>query len=204
MPNELVADSSKDKVFLAMAKAAGQASKCPRQQFGAILVDSNGRVRGHGYNGTIKGTPNLCGGDFCLREGRECEEFEHGFNCGDAIQPVESGTRPDIGCIHAETNLFFNSNIEDLEGGTLYINGQPCLQCAKFIAQCQLRRVVYKEGGYTTDEGLDLLRRCGIKVDGLVLGTQVEFDFLKNPRHKFPVDDSRSVGPPVVLEEEDE
>ena len=75
---------------LALAKA----SNCPRRKFGALLVDPKRNVvLMDGYNGGPRGGGELCGGDECLR---------------DTMQ-VESGTRVEIGCHHAEMNLICNA-----------------------------------------------------------------------------------------------
>lgn len=163
---------SKDKVFLKMAQDAGEMSKCPRRKFGALLVNKHGRLVGFGYNGTVTEQPNLCGGDFCVRGGRECESCKNG-DCNEQIctflEPIKSGAQNDIGCIHAEVNLLLNSSLEDLRGGTVYIAGEPCLLCAKFLAQAQIARLVYLFGGYSTSEGLSLLSQCNVQVSGLRL-----------------------------------
>jgi len=138
----------KDDVFLAMVKAAAKASTCPRQEVGALLVDMDGRIKGHGYNGTVAGGPNLCGGSACLRD----------------TMKIASGTRYDVGCIHAEMNLIINAERRDLIGGTVYLNLEPCIGCAKLLAQAGVERVVCINNGYSHD-GIDLLEIYGVTVD---------------------------------------
>lgn len=173
--------TERDLVFLRMAEEGAQISKCPRQKIGAVLVNKDGRIKGYGYNGTVAGQPNLCGGDFCLRDGEPCSHC-----CGDGsrvtignfpmgtarqcevcngegkINSIKSGTQNDIGCIHAEANLIINCSREDLLDGTIYVSGEPCLFCAKLVAQTGIRRLVYRPGGYTTSEGIEFLDACGI------------------------------------------
>lgn len=166
---------SKNSVFLEMAETAAKMAKCPRRQFGALLVNSDGRIAAHGYNGTVSGQPNLCGGDYCLRDGRRCDVCGadspniESRNCGGChgdgrVDIIKSGTRPDVGCIHAETNLIINSSRSDCVGGTLYVGGQPCLSCAKIIAQSGIKNVFIREGGYSTNVGVEFLHGCHVIV----------------------------------------
>ena len=75
---------------LALAKA----SNCPRRKFGALLLDPRRNViLMDGYNGGPRGGGHLCGGEICLRDAGE----------------VESGTRMEVGCHHAEMNVICNS-----------------------------------------------------------------------------------------------
>lgn len=173
----------KFRAFLAMCESGSRMSKCPRRQFGSLLVDVDGRVKGYGRNGTPSGSPNLCGGNYCLRDGEPCRfcagtghEFDnenphapcHHCNGAKIWSPaIESGTNPQIGCIHAEVNLIINSERRDLKNGTIYVNGEPCELCAKYICQSGITRLVHKLNGYSTTEGIVILQEYGIEVIGL-------------------------------------
>jgi len=69
-------------------------------------------------------------------------------------------------CVHAEQNAICLCAKRGLavKGGTLYVNADPCLTCAKLIVSCEIARVVVKRDGHT-GEGIEFLRRYGVIVD---------------------------------------
>lgn len=109
-------------------------SPCPRRSFGAVLIDPHtNSVISDGYNGTSRGSPNpLCGGTVCERE------------------HVESGTRLELGCHHAESNALANAARRGVatEGAWLIVTGQPCLMCAKLVFHAGIGRVYCVRNGY--------------------------------------------------------
>jgi len=138
-------------IRLMQAYALEQASNCPRNQFGAILIDpETNTILSDGYNGAPRGGTHLCGGDnICLR----------------TTNGIKSGTHVEIGCHHAEQNAILNaaSNGISTKGAMLLVTGEPCLQCAKTIHHAQIKAVLYIKGGYTTKKGIDYLERHGVK-----------------------------------------
>ncbi len=68
--------------------------------------------------------------------------------------------------LHAEPNAITkvaksgNSSL----GATLYVTASPCIECSKLIIQAGIKRVVYKDE-YRLTDGVDLLRKAGIKVE---------------------------------------
>jgi len=92
-----------------------------------------------GYNGTPRGFENVC-------------ENEDG------------STKSYV--LHAEANAITKvarSN-NSSEGATIYITASPCIECAKLIIQAGIVRVVYRDD-YRLQEGIDLLKRAGVRVD---------------------------------------
>ena len=73
-------------------------------------------------------------------------------------------TKPYV--LHAEANAITkvaksgNSSL----GATLYVTASPCIECSKLIIQAGIKRVVYKDE-YRLTDGVDLLRKAGIKVE---------------------------------------
>ncbi len=126
-----------DKRYLRMARIWAENSYCVRRQVGALIVKDK-MIISDGYNGTPSGFENVC-------------EDENGK------------TKPYV--LHAEANaiskLAKSSNSGD--GATLYITAAPCIECAKLIIQCGIKRVVYNDN-YHSEDGLNLLRRIGIEV----------------------------------------
>ena len=81
------------RIRIEQCLALAKASNCPRRKFGALLLDPERNVvLMDGYNGGPRGGGELCGGDECLRD----------------TLHVESGTRMEIGCHHAEMNVICN------------------------------------------------------------------------------------------------
>ena len=131
-------DKKFDRSYLEMASVWAKNSYCTRRQVGAILVKDR-MIISDGYNGTPSGFENVC-------------EDENGV------------TKPYV--LHAEANAITkvakssNSSL----GATLYVTASPCMECAKLIIQAGISRVVYLEE-YRITDGVDLLRRAGIRVE---------------------------------------
>jgi dCMP deaminase len=140
------------KLWIDLCRRIAAVSNCPRGKFGAIIVDeeSNTLVTS-GYNGYLRGGSNLCGGlDECAREARK----------------IQSGTYIEIGCVHAEMNAILNSARETVstKDKVLFVNGEPCEMCAKFIVQAGIKRV-YVIGNVYRRNGLSILRAHRVKVN---------------------------------------
>jgi dCMP deaminase len=132
---------------LALAKA----SNCPRRKFGALLVDPDRNViLMDGYNGGPRGGGALCGGEVCLRD-----ELK-----------VVSGTRMEVGCHHAESNVIANAaaNGVKTDGAWLIVTGEPCLMCAKLLHHAGIKRVLVVRGGYAGENGVGYLQDHGVAV----------------------------------------
>lgn len=102
-------------------------STCSRRQYMAIVLSPDGRVVGTGYNGGPSGFVHCTDGG-CPRAQ---EKPAHGSSYDSCI------------AIHAEANALLHSNRTERLGGTLVINGPPCMDCAKLIAGSGIARVVY-------------------------------------------------------------
>ena len=131
-----------------------QASNCPRRKFGALLLDPERNVvLMDGYNGGPRGGGELCGGDVCLRD----------------VQKVESGTRMEIGCHHAEMNVICNCAASGVptRGAWLVVTGEPCMMCAKLIHHAGIRRVIVVGGGYAGANGIQYLSDHGVEIHAI-------------------------------------
>lgn len=121
-----------------MARIWSENSYCERRKVGAIIV-KNSMIISDGYNGTPSGFENVC-------------------------EDPSGVTKPYV--LHAEANAITkvarSNNSSD--GATLYVTASPCLECAKLIIQAGIKRVVFNEL-YRICDGIDLLRRAGVKVD---------------------------------------
>ena len=125
-----------------MALIWAENSYCRRRQVGAILVKDK-MIISDGYNGTPAGFDNICESD-------------------------EGTTFPYV--LHAEANAITKiarSNNSSL-GSTLYVTTSPCMECSKLIIQAGIGRVVFSEL-YRITDGLELLRKAGVRVDHITL-----------------------------------
>ena len=125
-----------DERYLRMAQIWSENSYCTRRKVGALIVRDN-MIISDGFNGTPSGFPNVC------------EE--------------NNVTFPYV--LHAEANAITKvarSN-NSSEGATLYVTASPCMECSKLIIQAGIKRVVFSDL-YRIQDGLDLLRKAGIKV----------------------------------------
>lgn len=150
---------------LGIAEAVSLRGDCTRRRVGAVLLDSQHRIFGSGYNGTEPGGKSCLEGD-CPR-GRH---FEYGANskweksgdalleckcgnpwpCSEAVPPGSSyDTGPGI-CIasHAEQNAL--ADVESryrLSGATLYVTMEPCGGCVRQIKNTTpIARIVWPDG----------------------------------------------------------
>lgn len=120
-----------------MARIWAENSYCERRKVGALIVKDKSIIS-DGYNGTPSGFENLC-------------EDENG------------STKPYV--LHAEANAITKvaASTNNCQGATLYVTAAPCLECAKLIVQCGIKRVVYSEE-YRLRDGVELLEHAGIDV----------------------------------------
>lgn len=107
---------------------AKQFSTCAKRQYAAIVLAPNKRVAGFGYNGSPPGVPHCTDGA-----------------CPRLHTNSAAGSNYDT-CIaqHAEAGALLWSDASMRIGGTIIVNGPPCMGCAKLIASSGLTRLIYK------------------------------------------------------------
>ena len=139
------------RIRIEQCLALAKASNCPRRKFGALLLDGERNVTlMDGYNGGPRGGGELCGGDECLRD----------------TLGVQSGTRMEVGCHHAEMNVVCNAAANGVRtsGAWLIVTGEPCTMCAKMIHHAGISKVFVVDGGYAGTNGVEYLERHGVEV----------------------------------------
>lgn len=101
--------------FLGLAKVVSQRSHDIHTQHGCVIVDTNNRILGMGYNGFARGLD-------------------------DNLLPKE---RPDkyAWMIHAERNALSNCVVRP-DGGTAYVTGQCCNDCIMALWQEGITKVI--------------------------------------------------------------
>ena len=101
-------------------------STCAKRQYAAVVLSSNKRVIGFGYNGSPSGMPH-CNEGHCPRLH---ENAANGSNYDNCIAQ------------HAEAGALLWSDPAQRSGATLVVNGPPCMGCAKLIASAGIARLV--------------------------------------------------------------
>jgi dCMP deaminase len=138
-----------DRYFMDITEMVATRTTCLRRSVGAVIVKEN-RILATGYNGAPAGLAH------CLDVGCMREKMK-----------IPSGERQEL-CrgIHAEQNAIVQAarfGVSLMEG-TIYINTQPCITCAKLIINVGIKRVVYKNP-YPDKMALEFLKEAGVEVD---------------------------------------
>lgn len=143
---------------MAQADVLARKSLCSKAQVGVVITDINNKIVSEGYNGPPAG-------------------FEHGglpcVNwCPRAIasakgEPVDTVYNDCVAC-HAEPNAIAVGDRSRIEGGTIYITGAICFQCAKLVANSGVLTVVHRvtpEMAFRNPEHVEaFLIKCGLNV----------------------------------------
>lgn len=115
---------------MSVAETVAKRSRCSRAQVGAVVVSSKQRISSTGYNGAPAGWPHET----------DCNEWCPRAK-GDAPLDQFYDACP---AIHAEANALLYVDRSQVEGGTIYVTGACCMQCAKLISNSGIVRVVMK------------------------------------------------------------
>lgn len=118
---------NKDDYFLKIARVVAEQSTCAKHDVGAVLVRDN-HILATGYNGAPS---NI---EHCIDVGCNRPYAPHGENyelCR---------------AVHAEENAIIQCALHGVstKGATLYCTHQPCLGCAKMIANAKIDKVVFE------------------------------------------------------------
>lgn len=111
-----------DEYFMMAAKLIATMATCPKLRVGTVVV-KNRRIITSGFNGAPPGHPH------CTEIG--CLNFE---GEGTACRRV----------LHSEHNAILQDS-RNVEGGSLYTQYLPCIDCMKAIISARISEVVYEE-----------------------------------------------------------
>ena len=147
--------TTKDEKWMELCKAGAQIfSTCSKAQYFSLIIDDNQQIIGQGYNGVPSRMLHCVDG-----------------GCPRAINNVPSGTDYNSGpglCFsaHAEQNALSRGDSARFTDATLYVNGTPCMGCARQVAASGIRRIciISDSDRLGADEVLAFLHEARIKV----------------------------------------
>ena len=140
-----------DATYMGTALVWASRSKDPSTQVGACFVNSKGRIISVGYNGS----PN------------SWDDDEFPWRRGEKDEDPFATKYPYV--IHAEMNgiLNYDGSSSDFNGSTIYVTLFPCSNCAKFLVQRGIKKVIYLTDLYkgTSDNKSAklLFDKCGVE-----------------------------------------
>lgn len=153
-----------DKFLIECTVTTAKESYCSKAKVGAILANE-GRIVANGYNGTISGHENTCEFmstcKYCKGKGK-LKVGHSKFECKDC-KGIGSRFVSSPFVVHAEQNLLAFCAKEGIKtaGLTMYITLSPCTNCAKYIVQSGIKRVVYLNK-YKDTSGIQFLLDCNV------------------------------------------
>lgn len=118
---------------LGLAAAVAARGDCRRSQVGAVVLDTDHRQVGAGYNGSPPGGPSCLAGQ-CPRGLLSYGEQPPG------------GSYDDCHALHAELNALIDAGRRLAKGGTLYVTREPCSWCRKVAQAAGIAEIVWSEG----------------------------------------------------------
>ena len=134
-----------DELYMEVVEIIARRSTCLRKKVGSVIVMDK-RIISHGYNGVVSGEEHCCDTGHCLKDLVGREDYKP--------------------CVHAEQNAICLCAKRGLgvKGGTLYVNADVCVTCAKLIVSCEIHTVVVKRDYKGTSEGIEFLKQLGVQV----------------------------------------
>jgi dCMP deaminase len=157
------------QAYMQTAETFAELSHARRLHVGAIVVKDD-RIISIGYNGMPAGWDNDCEyKDYPDKWTKnEYVDFDYPLQEPDGTY-YRLKTRPEV--LHAERNAL-DKLAKGSEGGLgsiMFITHAPCLECSKSIYGAGIAEVFYKED-YKSDDGIQFLKKCGVKISKLDVG----------------------------------
>ena len=147
--------------YMATAEIFAEHSSAVKLHVGAIIVKDD-RIISIGYNGMPSGWDNNC----------EVKTYCDDGDWSEQQLPKDSNiwkkykltTKPEV--LHAESNAIAKlaRSIESGFNSDMFITHAPCLECAKLIYQSGINSVYYRNS-YRDENGIDFLKKAGVKVE---------------------------------------
>ncbi len=147
-----------DEYFLDIMDAVSKRSTCNRGRSAAVVVKGK-RIMVTGYSGAPIGIAH------CDEVGHELREVIN-----------EDGTKSQhcIRTTHAEQNAFAQAAKFGLsiDGGTVYLNMEPCYYCAKMLINTGIVRCVCRKRYHGGKRSREILKEAGVEL--VVLSNDLE------------------------------
>ena len=121
-----------NEYFMGIAKLSAQRSKDPSTQVGACIVNNDNKIIGIGYNGFPIG---ISDDDLSWSRKGDFLNTKYPYVC------------------HAEMNAILNS-IKSTKNCTIYVTLFPCNECAKFLIQSGIKKIVYLSDKYKDSDSI--------------------------------------------------
>ena len=135
-----------DEYFMSLAHLSAVRSKDPSTQVGAVIVDSNNKVVGLGYNGFPRGCDDK---EFPWEREGEFLDTKYAY------------------VVHAELNAILNAN-KLIDNCRLYVSLFPCNECSKAIIQSGIKEIIYESDKYKDLDACKaskkMLEKAGVKL----------------------------------------
>ena len=136
--------------FMKIAENTAELSRDPRTKVGAVLVKDK-KILSTGYNGPPR---NFYDG---------LVPFNN-FNYDSELSEQKNSYM-----IHAEVNAILNYEgfLPNLKDSTLYVTVSPCHECAKFLSQVGIKKIIYLEDYHKSDTcnfAKQILKVCGVEL----------------------------------------
>ena len=177
-----------NEIRMCQAYAVSRRSSCPQRKVGAVITNADDRILAEGWNEVPEGQPSCLAsfGD-CYRKKVKSEGMQKlaaVFSCRACGGSLSS----DLTCeacgerhehllprwhnldycraLHAEENAILQVSRYGgigVENGTIYTTTLPCALCAKKIAQCGIKTVIFAEP-YTVKEADDCFAKASTEV----------------------------------------
>lgn len=131
-----------DDTYFAICNIIAQRSTCLRLHTACVIVDNDHTILSTGYNGSIRGLAH-CTDEGCIVIDNHCKR-----------------------AIHAELNAILNCariGSAPLAGATAYVLHEPCMDCARALAQAGIKEVRYQQA-YDNRSVHDFLREAKVRL----------------------------------------
>lgn len=138
--------------FFELNKIIKSKSKDPNTKVGCVIVGPDNEIRSTGYN-----------------------SFPRGLN--DEVPERKERPEKYLWIEHAERNAIYNAARmgTPLAGTTIYMDGIPCLDCARAIIQAGIKKIIYsaeehakwnspKYDSSVMNKSIEMLTECGVEI----------------------------------------
>lgn len=152
---ERTARPSRDEYFMLSAIMAATRASCLKFRSWSVIVKNN-RIVSSWYNGNPKWVPS------CLEQ----------WFCNKDKAGVDWSLKGSGHCLatHAEANAIIQNHEQSLEWATMYSLYFPCNECAKLIASCGIKELVYiKMYRDQVPKAEEIFKHAEVKVRQLIM-----------------------------------